>query len=166
MIPVIKYFFINQTLSQGGQLCFGRSSQPTRSGPGRVLVGSRHIEILHPAIATTTAYWHSLEWETSVHCAAARGSSCIGSIMIHVAACPVVQNCALTGRVPEDLPSCRSDCFYFTLSYGPLLLTNLRSLLPCELACYVHQYLRIYFHSNLMLRILILSVVLDVKRAN
>ena len=80
--------------------------------------------------------------------------------------CPVVKNCALTGRLPEDLPSCRSACFYFTLSYGPLPLTNLRSLLLCELACYVHQYLRIYFHSNLMLRILILSLDVEVKRAN
>ena len=92
----------------------------------------------------------------AVHCAAARGSGCM---VIHGVASPVVQNCALTGRVSEDLPSCCSACFYFTLSYGPLLLTNLRSLLPCELACYVHQYLRVCIHSNLMLRTLILSIV-------
>ena len=89
-----------------------------------------------------------------------------GPIMIHGVACPlpVVQNCALTGRVPEDLPSCCSACFYFTLSYGPLLPTNLRSLLPCELACFVHQYRRVYIHSNLMLRILILSIVVARSR--
>ena len=43
-----------------GSACFGRSSVPTWSGHDRVQVGSRHIGILHPAIATTTAYWHTL----------------------------------------------------------------------------------------------------------
>ena len=66
-----------------------KSSQPTRSGPYRVQVGSRRIGILHPAIATTTAYWHSVEWETAVHCAAARDCSCISPIMIHGVACPL-----------------------------------------------------------------------------
>ena len=68
-----------------------------------------------------------------------------------------VPNCTLTDGAPKDLPSCPSACFLLYAQLRPLLLTNLRSLLPCELACYAHQDLRIYLptylHSNLMLRI-------------
>ena len=37
------------------RLCCGGNIDPTRSGPGRTQVGSKHIGILHPAIAATAA---------------------------------------------------------------------------------------------------------------
>ena len=42
----------SNAIAKRTHLCYGGSSHPTRSVPGRVQVGSRHLGTLHPVVAT------------------------------------------------------------------------------------------------------------------